>query len=180
MKNFKKVICKISKLLLISIRLLNVNLFNLFFYKNLIFVGIKLLGKPNFISHDVYFDCSDYILINLTEEVTISTGVNFLTLDGSLHTVSKGINKFLMESKKIELEFVEHISHKIIFIAENTFIGARVLLLPGTNIGHNCLIGAGSVVRGKIPHNSVVIGNPAIILSKTPDFLKRKSLLVYN
>lgn len=52
-----------------------------------------------------------------------------------------------------------------IHIGDNVFIGANSFILPGTEIGNNCIIGAGSVVRGKIPDGSVVIGNPATIVS---------------
>ena len=44
--------------------------------------------------------------------------------------------------------------------------------MPGTEIGNNCVIGAGSVVRGKIPDESVVMGNPAKIIMKTSLYRK--------
>ncbi len=34
-------------------------------------------------------------------------------------------------------------------------------------MGKNCIIGAGSVVRGNIPDNSVVMGNPAKVIMST-------------
>jgi serine acetyltransferase len=36
-----------------------------------------------------------------------------------------------------------------------------------TTIGNNCVIGAGSVVRGQFPDDSVIVGNPAKVLMKT-------------
>ena len=48
-----------------------------------------------------------------------------------------------------------------IVIGNNVFIGINCTILPGTIIGDNSIIGAGSVVRGKFPENSVIIGNPA-------------------
>jgi serine acetyltransferase len=41
------------------------------------------------------------------------------------------------------------------------------LILPGTTIGKDCIIGAGSVVRGMVPDGSVVIGNPAKVVMTT-------------
>ena len=61
---------------------------------------------------------------------------------------------------------------KPIIVGKNSFIGARVTLLPGTEIGENCIIGAGSVVKGKIPNNSIVIGNHPI----ESDFRKKEKL----
>lgn len=41
------------------------------------------------------------------------------------------------------------------------FIGMRSIILQGTNIGDNVIIGAGSVVSGRVESNSVYAGNPA-------------------
>ena len=62
---------------------------------------------------------------------------------------------------------------KEIKIGNHTFIGAKAILLPGTQIGDNCIIGAGTVVKGTIPNNSVVVGNPAKIVQTTDDFVKQ-------
>ncbi|MFO8002072.1 MAG: hypothetical protein R6U46_12565 [Marinilabilia sp.] len=49
-------------------------------------------------------------------------------------------------------------------VGNNVCIGINVILLPNTEIGDNCIIGAGSVVKGKIPPDSVVFGNPAKVI----------------
>jgi acetyltransferase-like isoleucine patch superfamily enzyme len=46
-------------------------------------------------------------------------------------------------------------------IGSNVFIGYGAIILPGTVIEDNCVIGAGSVVRGVVPQNSVAAGVPA-------------------
>lgn len=51
-----------------------------------------------------------------------------------------------------------------IIIGKNVFIGACSFILPGTIIENNCIIGAGSVVRGRIPSGSIAIGNPAKVV----------------
>lgn len=43
-----------------------------------------------------------------------------------------------------------------ITIGENCWIAANVTILKGTNIGNNCVISAGCVVKGIIPSNSIV------------------------
>ena len=40
------------------------------------------------------------------------------------------------------------------------------IILPNTVIGNNCIIGAGSVLRGRYPDDSVIIGNPAKVVMK--------------
>lgn len=42
-------------------------------------------------------------------------------------------------------------------IGDNTWIGANVVILRGTNIGRNCIIAAGSIVKGEVPDNSTYI-----------------------
>ncbi len=40
-------------------------------------------------------------------------------------------------------------------IGDHTWVGANVVILKGAVIGRNCVIGAGSVVRGNIPDGSI-------------------------
>ena len=48
-----------------------------------------------------------------------------------------------------------------IVFGSNSFLGNNVIVLPGTGIGSKTIVGAGSVVTGDIPDNSVFAGNPA-------------------
>lgn len=43
-------------------------------------------------------------------------------------------------------------------------IGANSVIIGGTSIGENALVGAGSVVTKDVPDNAVVVGNPARII----------------
>ena len=42
-------------------------------------------------------------------------------------------------------------------IGDNTWVGAGTIILLGTRIGRNCVIGAGSVVKGDVPDNTRLI-----------------------
>ncbi len=55
---------------------------------------------------------------------------------------------------------------KSIVIGKNVWLGARVIVLKGVNIGDNTIIGAGSVVTSNIPANSVAVGSPARVIKK--------------
>ena len=49
-------------------------------------------------------------------------------------------------------------------IGKCVWLGAGVIVLPGVEIGDNCVIGAGSVVTKNIPANSVAVGNPCKVI----------------
>jgi acetyltransferase-like isoleucine patch superfamily enzyme len=48
-----------------------------------------------------------------------------------------------------------------VIIGEESWIGHGAVILPGTNIGKHCVIGANSVVSGNIKDYSIVVGIPA-------------------
>jgi putative colanic acid biosynthesis acetyltransferase WcaF len=51
-------------------------------------------------------------------------------------------------------------------IGSEAWIGAASVLSPGTVVGSGTVIGIGSVVRGDIPENVIVRGNPAAVVGK--------------
>ena len=67
---------------------------------------------------------------------------------------------------------------KEVVIEENVWIGEKSIILKGTKIGKNSIVGAGSVVSGEVPENVVYAGNPAREVKKLDqeDFITRKSL----
>ena len=69
-------------------------------------------------------------------------------------------------------------SPKEVIIQENVWIGEKSLILKGSKIGENSIIGAGSVVSGEVPANVVFAGNPAKEIKKLDEksFKTRESL----
>lgn len=51
-------------------------------------------------------------------------------------------------------------------IGNNVWLGAGVIVLRNTYIGENCVIGAGTVVKGNIPDNSMVVGNRQLMITE--------------
>lgn len=51
-------------------------------------------------------------------------------------------------------------------IGHDVWIGARVIVLPGVEIGDHSVIGAGSTVTKSVPAYSVAAGNPARVIKK--------------
>lgn len=60
-----------------------------------------------------------------------------------------------------------NIKSRDIKIGDNVFIGTNAIILKGAEIGARSIVAAGSVVFGlKVPPDSLVKGNPAIIIPK--------------
>jgi acetyltransferase-like isoleucine patch superfamily enzyme len=119
--------------------------------------GVRI-GK-NCLVYTTSFSTEPY-LIEIGDHVAISRDVEFVTHDAS---------GFLFEDHP-EMDVFGPIR-----VGDNTFFGTHCIILPGTRIGSNCVIGSGSVVRGEVPDGSVVMGNPAKVVMKTALF---KQLLV--
>ncbi|PYL65363.1 MAG: acyltransferase [Verrucomicrobia bacterium] len=51
-------------------------------------------------------------------------------------------------------------------IADNVWIGMNAVILKGVTIGENSVVAAGSVVTKSIPTNTVVAGNPAVVVKQ--------------
>ena len=51
-----------------------------------------------------------------------------------------------------------------IVIEDNVWLGGGAILLPGTRVGRNAVVGAGAVVTRNVPAGTVVAGNPAKVI----------------
>ena len=118
--------------------------------------------KHGFIAPTVVFDANDYSLITIGDATTISSDVVFLTHD---YSISKGLK---LIDADLSGRFLKPIS-----VGSNCFIGMRSILLPGTTLGNNVIVGAGAIVKGTFPDNVVIGGNPAKIICSTEEWAKR-------
>lgn len=51
-------------------------------------------------------------------------------------------------------------------IGNNVWIGGRAVINPGVSIGDNVVVASGAVVTKDVPENTVVGGNPAIVIKQ--------------
>lgn len=116
--------------------------------------GMKI-GRNSRIIYPSYIDARFPYLLEIGDDVTISRNVTILTHDAA--TAWAG----------------DMVKIARVVIKNHTFIGANSTILCGTAIGTDVIIGAGSVVSGKIPPNSVYAGNPAKYICDTSAFIDR-------
>ena len=96
-------------------------------------------------------------LITIGSNVYITNGCQFVTHDGGTLILRKDIP---------DLEITAPI-----VVGDDVYIGLNTLILPGAKIGNRVIIGAGSIVSGIIPDDSVAAGIPARVI-KTLDQYK--------
>lgn len=97
--------------------------------------------------------------ISAVKEIVIGNNVligsNCVITDNDFHPLSvkdRQHNKHNVKAEKV-------------YIGNDVFIGMNSIILKGTQIGDNSVIGAGSVVTKDIPPNCIAAGNPARIIS---------------
>lgn len=59
---------------------------------------------------------------------------------------------------------VGHDTPKPIIIGNNVWVGLNAVILKDTTIGDNSVVAAGSVLKGHYPKNSLIQGNPAVVV----------------
>lgn len=80
------------------------------------------------------------------------------------HMSIVGLNLKQINDKVKDEHDINHEMDKDIVVEEDVWIGNHVILLSGAVVGRGSEVGAGSVVRGKIPPYAVVIGNPCKVV----------------
>ncbi|BDD92207.1 hypothetical protein PanNE5_16470 [Pandoraea sp. NE5] len=112
-----------------------------------------------------------HCLIDASGGVEIGEGVQISSLNAVLshssHVSVRLLGKqFITTPTPQRLGFIK----SPVVIGDFTFVGSGAIILPGTQIGKGCVIGAGSLIRGHIPDHSVVVGNPGRIIGTTDKY----------
>lgn len=131
-------------------------------YVNILKRGGVKIGKNCVIDKTAEFGTEPY-LISMGDNVRITKGVRFITHDGSLWVPR---NLGLVDKKA---DFFGKI-----VIGNNVNIGWDAIIMPGVQIGDNCIIAAGAIVTKNIPDNSVAVGMPAKVLESVQEYADKK------
>lgn len=88
--------------------------------------------------------------ISIGKNCVIGAGVNILDSNGhELISVNRTVGRDTPDPVEI---------------GENVWIGLNAVILKGTSIGKNSVVGANTVVKGTFPDNSLIMGNPAQVV----------------
>ena len=92
-------------------------------------------------------------LIEIGDDTVV--GANCKIFDNDFHSLNPD------ERRR---DVYDHLVTRPVKIGRNVFIGCNSIILKGTVIGDNCVIGAGSVVHGTFGPNCTIAGNPARVI----------------
>jgi maltose O-acetyltransferase len=105
------------------------------------------LGRRTFVARNVYLDPGHPWLITIGDDSGLSPGAIVMVHDASMQR-HMGCTRIAR-----------------VVIGNRVFVGVGAIILPGSRIGDDSIVGAGAVVRGDIPPGSMVVGNPAKVVS---------------
>lgn len=105
--------------------------------------------------------CTIYSMAEISIGRNTDIGAGCKIIDNDFHP--------LPYSQRFPEEQMEKVNKRPIAIGEGCFIGANSIVLKGTTLGKNVVVGAGSVVSGTFPDNVIIAGNPARIIKNNAE-----------
>jgi maltose O-acetyltransferase len=110
------------------------------------------LGEGVYVAPTAYLDPGQPWLIQIADESVIGPWAIVLAHDAStrIHT--------------------DHTLVGRVTIGKRVYVGHGAIVLPGSTIGDEAVLGPGAVVRGDIPARAVAMGNPAEVVSDVESF----------
>ena len=129
---------------------------------------IELPFSANWGGHNIHFGSGVYANSNLTIVDDGHVYVGDKVMFGPNVTIATANHPIEPTLRARGLQY-----NKDVYIGENTWIGAGVIVVPGVRIGKNVVIGAGSIVTKDIPDNVVAVGNPCKILREVNEHDKK-------
>lgn len=107
--------------------------------------GVRI-GRGCYVGFNVAFDTNFPSLIRIGDDVTISHNVSIYT-----HTATPAASRLARV----------YDATAPVTIGDGAWISANAVVLPGVEIGPDCMVGAGAVVTRSTEGGSLYAGNPA-------------------
>lgn len=125
-------------------------------------IGVRIGEGISFIDpRTTLIDQTRPWMIEIGHSVCITGGVTVLTHDYGWSVTKAVFGDVIGSCGKVN-------------IGDNVYIGMHSTILPGTEIGNNVIVGANSVIKGKIPDNCVVAGVPARVVRSIDEYHDRR------
>ncbi len=127
----------------------------------------KKAGKNINIEHGAYFGSGIEIEIGDNSGLGFDSRVYGPLTIGNDVMMGPDVMIFTQEHETERLDIpmrLQTAPKEPVFIGDDVWIGARVIILPGIRIGKGAIIGAGAVVTKDVPDYAVAAGNPARII----------------
>jgi maltose O-acetyltransferase len=105
--------------------------------------------------------CTIYSMESITIGRNTDIGSGCKIIDNDFHP--------LPYSERYPVERLDLLKKRPVVIGEGCFLGANSIILKGTTLGKNVVVGAGSVVGGTFPDNVIIAGNPARIIKNNKE-----------
>lgn len=118
-------------------------------------------GKIDIGSRVCMSGCTIYAIDSIKIGSHTDIGAACKIIDNDFHPLSL--------SDRRPIEKLQLVKHRPIVIGEGCFIGANSIILKGSILGRNVVVGAGSVVCGTFPDNVIIAGNPAKIIKENKE-----------
>ncbi len=108
-------------------------------------LGEVVVGEDVWIGPFTMLDGSG-ALLSIDSGCDISAGVHIYTHDTAMRCVSQG---------------TAPVHSGPVMVGRDTYLGSQVIVVPGTTIGSQCVLGANSFVNMDVPDRTIVAGSPA-------------------
>ena len=138
------------------------------FVKYLKNAGIEIgdncyIWSPN----QTFIDTQRPEMLTIGDYCKIAKGVTILCHDYSMSVARRKYHRHVGHSAKTT-------------IGSNVFIGMNATILMGSQIGDNCIVGAGAIVSGIFTDNVVIAGNPARVVCTLDEYYTKHVEREYN
>lgn len=121
------------------------------------------VGKNVYIGSNVFIELENAHLLEIADEVVISSNTSIILHDSSLNNICN-----------------DQVQYGKVLLNKNCYIGFGCILLPGTSVGKSTIVGAGSIVKGKLKQNSVYMGSPAKFYCSIGDLIRKRRENIHN
>lgn len=122
------------------------------------FEGVLQIAENVFINDNCNINCVNKIIIGKNSKIAPNVCIN-----DHDHNYKKNSGDHLVRGE--------------VTIGENVWVGSNVVILRDTHIGDNCVIAAGSIVKGNIPANTLFLNkreNEYLLLKDAQKVVKIK------